>query len=193
LEIKTFLVIDFFLLIVSAIGGGWWWVLFVLGTALMLYKGYGDMVTGQETDRRIHTCPKCGTVGAYQYNAHTRDSRTEGIVRRKSTRISSGLGYGGRPSSDYSTEEREERAPVIRTTTYMKWECSACGYHENKEDIVGVDEVEDFERPIYQPERIVATNRVIERERMRIPCRFCGVYVDPLANRTCPNCGAALK
>ena len=193
MEAKTFLVVELFLLIISAVGGGWWWSLFVLGTLLLGYKAYSDMVAGSEADKMVHTCPECGTVGAYQLKTHTREARTEGIVMRKATRKMNGVGYGGQPSSEYSVEEREERVPVIKTTRYMQWECSSCGHRDSEESIVDEGQVEDFERPIYQPRQVVTTNHVIERERMRVPCRFCGVYVDPLANRTCPSCGSAIK
>ena len=33
---------------------------------------------------------------------------------------------------------------------------------------------------------------IIQREVVRIPCKYCGALVDPIRNSTCPHCGAKL-
>ncbi len=34
--------------------------------------------------------------------------------------------------------------------------------------------------------------KIIEREVVKIPCKYCGTLVDPVRNEKCPNCGARL-
>ena len=36
----------------------------------------------------------------------------------------------------------------------------------------------------------VATNTVIEREVIKIPCKYCGNLIDPVRDDRCPRCGA---
>lgn len=188
MQAKTFVIAEMVFFVISLIGGGWWWSILIFGTLSLIAIAYEDMKVG--IDREIVTCPKCGVVGSFNYKTGTRTTRTEGIVTRRTTKRTHDLRYYEPSPSEYSVEKREERVPVIKTTTVTWKECSACGYRES-ERVIGERQEEDFERPLYPP--VTNSLEVIERERIRIPCRYCGVYVDPIANRTCPNCGSVLK
>jgi len=48
-------------------------------------------------------------------------------------------------------------------------------------------------RPTSQaPQPVVVQREVIQREIVKIPCRYCGVLVDAFRADKCPNCGAPL-
>ncbi len=121
-------------------------------------------------------CPQCGRRGTRElirsetlgqepaYGLVTRTSHVEGVYWEQDRTVTS-----------------KERVPVIRTTTRSYYRCRSC-QHQWAEDTA--TQREDFSRregPV-----------VVEKEVVRIPCKYCGALVDPVANTTCPNCGGKL-
>ena len=45
-------------------------------------------------------------------------------------------------------------------------------------------------RPTYQPNSAMPQTTIVEREIVKIPCKYCGSLNDIVSNRTCPQCGA---
>ncbi len=44
-----------------------------------------------------------------------------------------------------------------------------------------------------QPQEPAAQEEtIIERESVKIPCKYCKTLIDPVTDKTCPNCGAPI-
>jgi hypothetical protein len=39
----------------------------------------------------------------------------------------------------------------------------------------------------------VSKETIIQKEVVRIPCKYCNTLLDPVNDATCPNCGAPVK
>jgi rubrerythrin len=42
------------------------------------------------------------------------------------------------------------------------------------------------------PQPVQKETTIIQREVVKIPCKYCGTLVDPVQDQKCPNCGAAV-
>ena len=132
-------------------------------------------------------CPSCGSRGtiALDRSDVIGKKKAYGIVTRTDTTTSRVPDGQGKMISQESTTERQERVPVVKTTSQDYYKCSKCGYSYSKES---VDEEEDFSRDEEPRER----EKIVEREVVKVRCKYCGTMADPVRNETCPKCGAKL-
>lgn len=132
-------------------------------------------------------CPQCGRRGNYML-AGTKvlgEEHTFGIVTRKTMTTRNRRGRNGRTRYEDVTT-REERAPVIRTTTRYTYACKKCGRTTFTDKVT---QQEDFSRgEESSPQQTV----VVQKEIVKVPCKYCGV-LNEITARTCSNCGAAIK
>ncbi|HWY28408.1 MAG TPA: hypothetical protein VNW25_04020 [Candidatus Sulfotelmatobacter sp.] len=163
-------------------------VLVVLGAILLFAYGLGLIFLipgillwyyGQEK------CPSCKARGKLRSGRTdlVNQQRGFGIVTR--TDVVSGK-VGNRRQR--STVQRQERVPVVGTTTRVFYQCSACQRFVGSRDYY--TEQEDFSPP--QQQTIV--QREFQREvteRVLITCAHCGNR-SPQGTPRCPNCGANL-
>jgi hypothetical protein len=133
-------------------------------------------------------CPSCGARGTISF-AGTEVVKTEkayGLVTRTDTSSAQRRDSSGQVVNESATTHRQERAPIIRTTSRSTYRCFKCGYSYGTDSVA---EQEDFSR---DDSPAAAQTVIIEREVAKIPCKFCGTLVDPVRDRNCPKCGAKL-
>jgi DNA-directed RNA polymerase subunit M/transcription elongation factor TFIIS len=132
-------------------------------------------------------CPSCGSRGtiALDRSEVLKTERAYGIVTRTESTTNRRRDSQGKIVNEESTSEREERAPIVRTTSREYYKCRKCGHSYSRES---VDEEEDFSRNEEPSKEKV----IIEREVVKVPCKYCGTLSDPVRNSTCPKCGAKL-
>jgi len=137
---------------------------------------------------RREKCPSCGSRGTIALDSSEvlKTERAYGIVTRTDTTTNRRRDNQGKIVNEKSTTEREERAPIVRTTSRDYYKCSKCGHSYSSES---VDEEEDFAR---EEEPGGKQTVIIEREVAKVPCKYCGTLSDPVRNSTCPKCGAKL-
>jgi rubrerythrin len=54
---------------------------------------------------------------------------------------------------------------------------------------------EDFSRSGNDATKDIETRqetKLIEREVVKVPCKYCGTLVDPVRNEKCPSCGGRI-
>jgi rubredoxin len=138
---------------------------------------------------RREKCPSCGARGTIVFDRSevVKTERAYGIVTRTETATNRRRDNQGRMVNEESTSEREERAPVIRTTSQDYHKCSKCGYSYSSES---VDEEEDFSR-VEKP--VEKQTVIVQREVVKVPCKYCGTLNEIATAKNCSNCGASLK
>jgi hypothetical protein len=96
-------------------------------------------------------CPSCGARGSLSFVGAevVNRERAFGNVRRKEVTTKSRSDGDGRVRSYDETTTREERAPVVRTTTRYNYRCSKCGRMSSKDRVA---QEEDFSR-VEEPEK----------------------------------------
>jgi len=161
-------------------------VLIVLGVVLLLAYGIGLIFLvpgillwyyGRER------CPHCKVRG------RIRPGRSEIISQERAygivTRTDTVTGRVGRERRR-STVRRQERVPVVRTTTRVAYQCAACQQFVGSKNYYS--ESEDFSPP--QQQTII--QREVQREVLKVPCKYCRTLLDPIREKKCPNCGAVV-
>jgi hypothetical protein len=134
-------------------------------------------------------CSYCGARGRIQTTGSYIVSRLPayGIVTRTDTITKNRRRSDGTTYAEQTHVNRQERVPTLKITTRTFYGCSSCN---NKWSRDSFSEVEDFSRePARDPNKTV----VIEREVVKIPCKYCGMLVDPVRDSKCPSCGANLQ
>lgn len=134
-------------------------------------------------------CASCGARGSVRSAGSEviKEERAYGIVTRKETVTKKKTDSQGRVVDEDTVHQREERAPVIRRTVRMNYVCSKCG---NKTSRTVVTQEEDFSVRDGPPS---AQTVIIQKEVVKVPCRYCGALNDIATQRTCANCGAVIK
>jgi uncharacterized OB-fold protein len=57
-----------------------------------------------------------------------------------------------------------------------------------------VTQVEDFSRSGHeQAPTTVKETTVIQKEVLKVPCKYCGTLLDPVRERYCTSCGSPVK
>jgi len=133
-------------------------------------------------------CSYCGARGQIQPTGSSVASREPayGIVTRTDTITKNRVHPDGTPYKEVTHVNRQERVPTLRITTRTNYHCANCGNKWSKDTL---KEVEDFTRAEPKdPNKTV----IIEREVVKIPCKYCGMLVDPVRDAKCPSCGANL-
>ena len=136
-------------------------------------------------------CVKCGVRGQIE-NMGTREvGRVQGfdIFNIRETASSRGRDSYGRQTTSRSVINRQERAPSVRITYRTFYECKNC---HNRTHLDFMQVQEDFTRSGNEVTKEIHNTQVIEREVLRLPCKYCRSLVDPVRNTTCPSCGARL-
>jgi hypothetical protein len=135
--------------------------------------------------------PKCAYCGA-RGKIHDAGSETVnsipayGLVSRTDVIVKNRTRSDGTSYEEHTHVSRQERVPTLRITTRHYYQCSNCSKKWSKDSL---REVEDFSRePPTDPNKTL----IIEREVVKIPCRYCGMLVDPARDSKCPSCGSNL-
>ena len=82
-----------------------------------------------------------------------------------------------------SLVQRQERVPVVKTITRISYKCANCQQFVGSKNFYSQEE--DF-GPTQQ-------QTVVQREVLRIPCRYCKTLLDPIREKTCPHCGSVVS
>lgn len=133
-------------------------------------------------------CPSCGRYGTVSSSgSEVVDTETGyGLVTRHDTTTTSRRDDEGNLVKEKSVTSRQERAPVVRKTVRTTYRCRECGHSYSRDSVT---EEEDFaDRPTKEKETVV-----IQKEVVKVPCKYCGALNDIVAQKTCSNCGAAIK
>lgn len=135
--------------------------------------------------------PKCGYCGARGQISRTGSevvSREQayGIVTRTDTVTKNGRRSDGTATREMTHVNRQERVPTVRTTTRTHYRCANCRNTWFKDT---VSEAEDFSVREQPPQKETV---VIQKEIVKVPCKYCGMLVDPVRDAKCPSCGANL-
>ncbi len=161
-------------------------VLIVLGAVLLLAYGLGliflvpGIILWYYGRERCPYCKLRGTIRPGRSEIIAQD-RGFGIV----TRTDTVTGRVGR-ERQRSRVQRQERVPVVRTTTRVAYQCIACRQFVGSKNYNS--ESEDFSPP--QQQTIV--QREVQREVLKVPYKYCRTLIDPIREKRCPNCGAVV-
>ncbi len=130
-------------------------------------------------DQQRPKCPNCKSRGQLVpiRSEMLKEERAFGIVTRKD-RIQT---YRG-GQQENTVVRRQERVPIVRRTARTHYKCRACGTDAR---VDRTTETEDFSPPL--PE----TRTIIERQVVKIPCKYCRNLISPDENR-CSYCGGKL-
>ncbi len=133
-------------------------------------------------------CTYCGARGRIQTTGSHVESRLPayGIVTRTDTITKNKRRSDGTAYEEETKINRQERVPTLRITTRTYYRCASCNNKWSKDTL---SEVEDFSR---EPAKDPGKTLVLEREVVKVPCRYCGMLVDPVRDAKCPSCGANL-
>ncbi len=136
-------------------------------------------------------CPKCGARGQIVNAGSQEVGRVNAfdIFDRKDTTSTRYFDNQGNPSTARSTTYRQERAPSIRVTYRTFYECKNC-HNRTYSDSVKV--YEDFSRSGNEVTKEIYNTKVVEREVLKVPCKYCRSLIDPVTNTYCPSCGGRL-
>ncbi len=137
---------------------------------------------------RRERCGFCGARGQISQTGSEVVSREKayGIVTRTDTITKKKTLPDRTAAPEVTRVNRQERVPTVRITTRAHYQCANCKNIWTK-DIV--TEAEDFSREEPQPQKETV---VIQREVVKVPCKYCGMLVDLLRDSKCPSCGANL-
>ena len=139
--------------------------------------------------------PKCGACGA---RGTISQSGTEvvssvpgfGIVTRTDT-ITTDKRRSSGSSTEVSHVKRQERVPTVTNTIRTYYKCSKCANTTYRD---AVTQVEDFSRSGNEQEpTTVKQTTVIQKEVLKVPCKYCGTLLDPVRERYCTSCGSPVK
>ncbi len=134
-------------------------------------------------------CTYCGARGQIQRTGSFVVSRVPayGVVTRTDTVTKNRRRSDGTSYKEETQINRQERVPTLRLTTRDLYQCAKCSNKWSKDHQT---EVEDFTRETPKdPNKTV----IIEREVVKVPCRYCGMLIDLVRDAKCPSCGANLK
>ena len=136
-------------------------------------------------------CTNCGARGQIVKAGTQEVGRVKGfdIFNRQETATTRTYDGEGRPSTSNTVINRQERAPSVRITYRTFYECKKC---HNRTYVDSTRIEEDFTRSGNEVTKEVYNTKVIEREVLKVPCKYCHNLVDPLRNGTCPNCGGKI-
>lgn len=132
-------------------------------------------------------CTYCGKRGKIVFerseivrreSAYGLVTRTESVTKRK-------RGSSGSDARELTEIKRQERVPVVNTTTRYFYTCKNCQKWWYKDYTT---QSEDFSRPDTPPPSPAV---IVQKEVLKIPCKYCRTLVDPVLNKTCPSCGAS--
>ena len=164
-------------------------ILIILGAVLLVFFGLGLIFLvpgillyyyGRER------CPYCKVRGKIRAGRSDLVSQQRGFGLVTRTEVAQGR--VGRETQE-STITRQERVPVVNTTTRVEYVCTNCQHVIGSRDFY--NQREDFSPPeqtVIQRE----VQREIQREVLRIPCRYCRTLLDPIREKTCPHCGGVV-
>ena len=147
-------------------------LLFILGGGVWVYES-------------APKCPSCGWPWTLKKVSTevVGQQRGMGLV----TRVETHVGRVGDQSTS-NVVRRQERAPVVSSTVRINLVCSHCHKSAFKQF---VETREDFSPPAARPPVLVREiHREVQKEVLKVPCRFCKTLVDPIRQQKCPNCGA---
>jgi hypothetical protein len=135
--------------------------------------------------------PKCGYCGARGQIRQTgsevvKQEPAYGVVTRTDTITKNKQRSDGTSYEEVTHVNRQERVPTLRVTTRKHYQCANCRNTWFKDNL---SEVEDFSR---REQKEPGQTVVIQREVVKIPCKYCGMLVDPIRDAKCPSCGANL-
>lgn len=133
-------------------------------------------------------CPTCGARGTIGYSgsAVVNEEKGYGLVTRNDTVKTRRKDNSGKVVDETSTSSRQERAPVVRRTVRATYKCAACGYSYSKDSFRVEEDFSD------RPEKEKETT-IIQKEVVKVPCKYCGALNDLATDRYCTSCGAAVK
>ncbi|MGD0145919.1 MAG: hypothetical protein ABSB53_03585 [Nitrososphaerales archaeon] len=140
--------------------------------------------------------PKCGSCGA---RGMISQSGTEivssvpgfGIVTRTDTITTNKRRSSGSSSKEVRQVNRQERVPTVTNTIRTYYKCSGCANTTYKDRVT---QVEDFSRSGHeQAPTVIKETTVIQKEVLKVPCKYCGTLQDPLRERYCTSCGSSVK
>jgi len=136
-------------------------------------------------------CSFCSTKGEIVYLGWQKIKVEHGfgVVVRQQTSTVSKRDVRGRRYTENAVTKRQERVPVVRTTFRYHYECGSCRNAWANDKIV---EEEDFSPPSQQQPIVRESNTVYTKEVLRVPCKYCGTLLDPIQNKTCPQCGGKI-
>lgn len=133
-------------------------------------------------------CDKCGARFSYRrVGSYVEDrERGYGIVTRSEVTNKKSRDGDGNVRYESETTKRQERAPVVRTTTRYDYTCAKCGNVKSKRK---TRQQEDFSpREEATPQTVI-----IQKEVVKVPCRYCGTLNEIATQSNCTKCGAPLK
>jgi uncharacterized OB-fold protein len=136
-------------------------------------------------------CVQCGARGQIENVGTQEIGRVQGfdIFNRQETASSRGRDNYGRRTTSTSVISRQERAPSVRITYRTFYECKNC---HNRTYVDSTKVEEDFSRSGNEVTKEIHDTKVVEREVLKVPCKYCRSLVDPVRNATCPSCGGRL-
>jgi hypothetical protein len=133
-------------------------------------------------------CPSCGVRGTTVFvrSETVNQEPAYGIITRTDTIRKRRTRPDGTVVREVTNIDRQERVPVVRTTTRRYYRCKNC---QNSWSRDFVSQSEDFARRETPPQRETV---IVQKEVMKVPCRYCGTLVDPVTNSKCPSCGGKI-
>ena len=136
-------------------------------------------------------CTNCGARGQIVCAGTQEVGHVKGfdIFNRQDTAATRTRDNQGRPITSHSVINRQERAPSVHITYRTFYECKNC---HNRTYVDSAKVEEDFTRSGNEVTREVYNTKVVEREVLKVPCKYCHTLVDPIRNGTCPNCGGKI-
>ncbi len=134
-------------------------------------------------------CPSCRTRGSMRAAGSEviNQERAYGIVTRHETTTRKNRDSNGRVRYEDETTTRQERAPIVKATVRYSFKCKRCGamtYRDRHK------QWEDFSR---DEEPAKEKTIIIQKEVVKVPCKYCGALNEIATQKTCSNCGAVIK
>ena len=140
--------------------------------------------------------PKCGRCGARGtvFQSGTEVVRSVpgfGLVTRTDTITTDKHRSSGASSNEVSQVKRQERVPTMTNTVRTYYKCSSCANTTYRDTVT---QVEDFSRSgNEQAPTMVKETTVIQKEVLKVPCKYCGTLLDPVQERYCTSCGSPIR
>lgn len=129
-------------------------------------------------------CPHCSSRGYMKVTGTSVVTREPGYQTvKRQRRIKDRYGNTTR------TEEYQEQIHVVKTTIRTDYRCANCGAesHSTKSS-VGEGTLESRRK-----EEVTRETLVVQKEVVKVPCRYCGSLNEIATTRVCGSCGAAIK
>jgi len=137
-------------------------------------------------------CGRCGARGTISLGGTEVVSSVPGfgIVTRTDT-ITTDKHRSSGSSNEVSQVKRQERVPTVTNTVRTYYKCSSCANTTYRDTVT---QVEDFSRSgNEQTQTMVKETTVIQKEVLKVPCKYCGTLLDPVRERYCTSCGSSVK